>query len=277
MQDIDTLNGNRPKLEWVPVKALMIDERYQRDMVSRASNKLIKSIADAFDWSKFQTLTLTDNEDGTYNVIDGQHRAAAARAIAITDVPCLIVETERLSDEAQSFVSINRDRVRPNSIQLHHAERTAHDATALLIDEVCKKAGVTIPRTIVNNDLLKPGETLAVRTINRLIKDVGADTVAEGLSILHQAWPDVGGELTAPMIKGVCNLIGLDRAHPDGRLIDIDRLVSVIRERDAESRREAARAFAKQLSIQTAVALRMQLVIDYNKRLRTEKRLPWDR
>jgi hypothetical protein len=97
------------------------------------------------------------------------------------------------------------------------------------------------------------------------------------LTILAKAWPDVGGELTAAVIKGTSQLIALDHSHADGRLIDADRLINVIRERPAEDRQDAARAFAKQLGTQTVVAMRMQLCLDYNRRLSANKRLPWDR
>jgi hypothetical protein len=268
----------RPVLKWISVPSLQIDERYQRDTMSARSRSLVKRISGAFNWSKFQTLTVADNEDGTFNVIDGQHRAAALMELGVEEAPCLVVETVMLSDEAASFVGINKDRVRLNEMQLYHAGLVARDPDCLVMSEVCRDAGVTIPRTVVPLSNQKPGETMAVKSIGKQIKVFGAAVATEALSILRDAWPDVGGEITAPMIKAVTEIVAFDREGGESeRLVDRDRLIATIRIHPSEDWQISGRALAKNINTQPHKAIRMQIVAEYNKRLHSDRRLPWDR
>src|ERR1044072_2137417 len=73
--------GAKPNMCWLPKKTLQVDKRYQRELKSTASAKLIAQLQKNFCWAHCAPLIVTDNADGTYNIVDGQHRWKAALAI----------------------------------------------------------------------------------------------------------------------------------------------------------------------------------------------------
>ena len=125
-----------PRLDWIAVEATVVDHKYQRTLRSKASQKSIARIRDHFDWLRFGAVVLASNGDGTYVVVDGQHRIEAARQRpGLNKVPAVIVEAETLKEQASAFIGVNRDRVnatpaqRPGSLE-PAARRTAGGTAA---------------------------------------------------------------------------------------------------------------------------------------------------
>lgn len=84
--------GPVPTLDWIELKKLKIDDSYQRDTQSRRSQINISKIVDSFSWDKFSPISVSENTDGTFNIIDGQHRVEAIRQLGDIDkVPCWVI------------------------------------------------------------------------------------------------------------------------------------------------------------------------------------------
>ena len=77
----------KAELLWVPIAKLLIDTRYQRDM-TQSGVAHVERIAEKFDWKKFTPLIVTP-EGENFAVIDGQHRATAAKARGFTTCPAI--------------------------------------------------------------------------------------------------------------------------------------------------------------------------------------------
>lgn len=89
-------------IAWVPVELMNI-KQYQR---SRQGH--VNSIAENWDDAKCNVLLVSyDEEEGCFNVMDGQHRAAAARMRNVEYLVCEIFKDMTLSKEAALFVSQN--------------------------------------------------------------------------------------------------------------------------------------------------------------------------
>ena len=82
--------GLIPDMEWLLIDNLIIDDRYQRDTVTRRSLKNIQTIRDNFSWAKLSPLTVADLGTGKYAVIDGQHRLEAARQLDVCAQDCFV-------------------------------------------------------------------------------------------------------------------------------------------------------------------------------------------
>ncbi len=137
--------GARPTLRWIGKMHLRIDARYQRDVSTKRGQALVRKIAAEWRWAHCLPLVVTDNFDGTFNVIDGQHRLSAADARPdIAELPCYVIPTETLQDEAQAFVAYNRDRVQLTPLAVYHALVAARDAGAQVIADACKAARVVV-------------------------------------------------------------------------------------------------------------------------------------
>ena len=84
--------GTPPELAWLPVDKLDVDPAYQRTLDTKASQKLITKIAENFRWISFQAILATpqgEGDDRRWLIIDGQHRAAAAKQRGIPHIPAI--------------------------------------------------------------------------------------------------------------------------------------------------------------------------------------------
>lgn len=72
----------------------------------------VKDIADNFDEAFLGTIIVSRRPDGTYIVLDGQHRLAAAKAAGyVEQVDCLVYTGLTLAEEAALFLNFNRRKV----------------------------------------------------------------------------------------------------------------------------------------------------------------------
>ena len=175
-----------PQVEWLAPTDLLVDARYQRDL-SEASHKLIRRIVEGWDWRRFKPPVIAWTERG-FEIIDGQHTAiAAATHPSIDKIPVLVVEAAELQERAAAFIGHNKDRLNVAPVQLHHAAVAAGDETALTVDQVCQRAGVTVMRNVYGARTYKPGETIAIGAITALVGRRHAKGAREVLEVLVQA------------------------------------------------------------------------------------------
>ena len=162
-------------------RELRIDEAYQRSITER-SIKLIRKLAATWNWRKYVP-PLVVEVDGEYHVIDGQHQAIAAASRGdIAEMPLMLVEAPEQADLADAFVGRNRDRLAVTRMQLHFAAVEAKNEDAMTIAQVCWRAGVVLVRQQPAAGKWKPGETMAIGSIEGLIKRryaIGARKVLE--------------------------------------------------------------------------------------------------
>ncbi|WP_421878396.1 DUF6551 family protein [Pacificispira sp.] len=273
--------GPPPAVLLIDKSVLSVDPRYQRSMSEKRSAAAVARIVREFDWHKFGALVCADNADGTYVVIDGQHRLHAALEIGeIRSVPCVVPDAETLKEQAEAFVGINKGRVNINPLQIFHAERIAGDETALAIARVLDASGCSIPRNVKHSSAMRAGEILSVSAVASAVKVYGEAKARRALSILREAYPEGGGDLRGPLIAGVVRLIGLAavEAKSGGPEIDDARLVAAIAEQAGEDWIRAGRALSEHLvSTKLPDAIRMVVVRAYNRNLPQTRRLPWDR
>lgn len=175
--------GPKPTLAWLPIDKVSVDAKYQRDTGSRRSRNLIDKIAAGFRWSRFGVVLAVKHAGGWY-VIDGQHRVEACRLRGIQEVPSVVLPHATVEEAAADFVAINRDRVAVTPLHIHHAQLAAGDPEAKTLERACRAAGVQICRYPVPANKMKPGQTLAVSTIARLVKLRGE---AFAVAVLKQA------------------------------------------------------------------------------------------
>lgn len=195
--------GPKPDLIWLDVDFLSVDPRYQRDTGSRRSLNLIEKIAANFRWSRFGVASVVRDKGRAirYFVVDGQHRVEAARRLKLEEVPCVVLPHATLEEAAVDFVAMNRDRVTVTPLHIYHAQLAAGDAQALAIASVCKAAGVEICRHQVPASLMKPGQTLAVATIAKLVATGGEKFATRVLAQVASAGKGVPGAVNAAAIR----------------------------------------------------------------------------
>lgn len=129
---------------------LHVDLDYQREQTSR--EKVLK-IAREFNWSDFGTLTvgcrgLPEDESSKYWIIDGGHRwRAALNRDDIADLPCMVMLTEGVADEAMTFVRTNTLVSNVSAFHRLRALHTAKDPFALKVYEILDRHGYRVSKS----------------------------------------------------------------------------------------------------------------------------------
>lgn len=139
------IKRNKPgELTWVSKRCLLVDDTYQRTL----NDTKRKQIASAFNWAAFGVLIVARRRDGSLFVIDGQHRLAAALSRSdITDVPCVIFDTEDdVAGEARDFIDTNTSRKPVNSVEKFKALLVTEDHAALVCQRLATEAGREVRR-----------------------------------------------------------------------------------------------------------------------------------
>lgn len=194
------LQAWKPAFRWVAPADLRVDEDYQRALTER-SVTLIRRIVAKWDWASFKPPVCVEENTGALHVLDGQHTAiAAASHGGIAKIPVCVVSAASMQDRARAFVAHNRDRVAMTPLALHHGMVKAGDEEALTIDQVCRRAGVCVPRHLPQLGAFKPGDCIAVSSLRRLVRTrnaMGARRVLEICAAARLA------PIGAPHIKAV--------------------------------------------------------------------------
>lgn len=219
-----------PIIEWMAPGDLLVEGAYQRDL-SVASLALIRRITEGWDWRRFKPPIVAWTDNG-FEIIDGQHTAIAASTRGIEKIPVLVVEAQALGDRASAFLGHNRDRLTVTPVQMHRAAVAAGDPDALAVQSVCDQAGVTILVGHFGQHKWKPGETIAVATIDSLVKRRGPDAAFQVLAMLRQAET---APVSSPAIKAVDALMNTAYFAD----IDLRHLAATIKTMGDAAEREA--------------------------------------
>jgi hypothetical protein len=191
--------GQRAELCLLPLDRLVVDDRYQRQIGRNGRASVLRILA-GFDWRKFTPVVVTPLGDGTFAIIDGQHRATAALMHPDVDmVPCMVV-TVSPDEAAACFAAINGQVTAVTPGQIYAARLTAGEADALALQAALAAAGVTVLRYRFPGAPWKVGETLALATLEAALKRCGRDALIAGLQCVTQSGNGNPGCLTSGVI-----------------------------------------------------------------------------
>lgn len=192
--------GRPPKLDFLPLASLRIDDSYQRTIEARGM-RTIATIHNEFDWNRFAPLIVAHVPGSAqYVIIDGQHRATAALLRGFEKVPCAIVEATAM-EQASIFSAVNGTVTPITIFQLFKAARAAKVEWALEIDTVCKASGLTPLVYPKAKSSIKPFETMAIGTLRRNIARFGTrDVMAALVQMARQSGADEPGYWTSTNI-----------------------------------------------------------------------------
>lgn len=180
--------GVRPRVVWLDLGLLTVDRRYQRE-ISGGGTAHINRILRAFNWNRYQPIVVTESADGTFAVIDGQHRLEAAKKHPlIRELPCYVIDAPDLEAQAAIFVSVNRDRRGLTSLQKFWASVAAGDREATALATACEVAGVTVPRAPPSGGL-SPMTLLGPNVVLRLVGRFGRAAALQAIALIGEAWP----------------------------------------------------------------------------------------
>lgn len=174
-----------PRLEWVRISNLVVDETYQRPLGKRGWAR-IRKIAGEFDWNKFSPVLLADLGDGNYAIMDGQHRSHAAMLCGFKRVPAMIVQLDR-EDQARAFISVNTNVTQVTTWQIYRAALAAGEDWATACRDAVEAGGCHLQISNSSSNAKKAGEIYAVRLIEDIaVKKKRPDVVTAVLRALRR-------------------------------------------------------------------------------------------
>lgn len=179
------------KLRWIPISDMKSSPHAQRDI----NNNRVRYLAENFDPEQVGTPTVS-LRDGTYWVIDGQHRIEAMRAMGWDDqsMQCWCYDDLTEEEEAEKFLQLN-DTLTVSAFDKFTKGVTARRVAETEINQVVKKQRLLISKT------RQPGSIFAVGTLRKIYERAGSDVLSRTLGIIRDAYGDVG--LEASVMDGI--------------------------------------------------------------------------
>ena len=145
------------------------------------------SIAADWDIAKCAPLTVSLQDDGTFYIIDGQHRYMAAKTVGVSTIPCRIFRNLSPEEEAETFYKQNENCKRLTPRDTLRARLTIHEPIAESLAKLCREHGICLFR---ESSLDKPW-LRALCDIETILQMEGEEAVNEIFDFVYCAgWHD---------------------------------------------------------------------------------------
>ncbi len=183
-----TSNTSSRTIRSVPVAALHIDHAYQRP-----ATKKMEAIGKSWSDELVGYPVLSQRDDGSYWIIDGQHRIGGARIAGKQNLECDVRTGLSQEEEAKMFDALNGQRSHVGAIDRYKARLFYHDPAALEVTRIVEAAGGKIATKSARWEAANDKE-LAIRsvaTLFRIYDQEGAARLNEILAIIKEAWKSV--------------------------------------------------------------------------------------
>lgn len=263
--------GPLPEIKWLPKDVFVVDFHYQRHTDSLRSQRVIALIADNFKWARFQTPTVMPGpKEGTYVVIDGQHRVKGAQQCPhVKKIPVYIIPKMSMEEAAEHFIAINLDRVRLHPLAIYRAKLSLKDPEAMKIHEVCEEAGVSIAKQPATRGETKPFETQSIGAIEKGIRRFGEENVIAALMIIPETFKLVTGMMRSSILLALMELffkLGV-------RNVNREALRTSLKEEDPTTMEQKARKSSKANHTSVAAEMLNRLMNRYETNVKRRKSL----
>lgn len=252
--------GRPPVLEWVDPTRLNVDETYQRSIETESSQTLIRRIAIFWDWDLCQPLNVSRRADGSLWIVDGQHRhAAAIMRRDIPHLPCVITEYRDRTEEAASFVSLNKQRRPLGAVDVFRAALAAGDDDAKAVMQLITDAGLSLAKH-QNYISWKPGELYCVPTIRRGYKAHGRTVVSAALCALSEGFENQVLQFAGNLVEGLIGFYATELREPN---FDPDLFIERLAKHSQSEWVRRAKAHALKADVARSQAMRAVLLQAY--------------
>ncbi len=173
-------------LEYLSTSVLYVDPDYQRKASTGSSKRHIDKIADNWDWRKVKCLNVAERKDspGMYAIYDGQHTCMAARKRGIDKLPCYIIKSDSIADEANGFSGINCDRKNITSERKFNCMVISNDPRSTQLNSILSRHGVVLSEGKTS----KPKHTQAIGALLTIMDGGSKCTLDDVLYVANLAW-----------------------------------------------------------------------------------------
>lgn len=176
----------------VPLERI-VTEQYQRVL----NMKNVAGIVKNFDPAKLGVLVVSHRADGTYAVLDGQHRLTALRRLGYDATNCIVLEGMTIRQEADYFRRQNENKQSLRINDTFNASLWAEDAESLRIKALMDKYGFRHGKSG------QPMCICAIGALQRILRRFGDKTLELTLACIAATWPHDSTILRGEMLAGL--------------------------------------------------------------------------
>lgn len=260
-------SGAAGDFEVLTIDDLKIDHAYQRDL----NVDLVQKIARDWDIAAAGPLVVSRRADGSLFIVNGQHRAAAAKTAGEEEVIAQVVDmTEVPLDEARKLeaeLRLKGNSRRSDKVQERfRAQLAAGYRESLAIVEIADTFGTRINPWPDGRHGIN-----CVSTVEALYRKDRGGHLVRVFEFVQEAFGQVDGPTsTSTILAGVSWLL---ERHDHG--MDRKRMVERLGVEGTDQLMRAAMAHRAALHGSTWMNFYRAMIGAYNERLPEAKRLPW--
>jgi hypothetical protein len=257
---------------WLPISQLRFDPRVNRP-IDQAKVNEIKA---EFDPDAFGVVEVSERKDGTYCVLDAQHRVQAVLEMGWIDqtVPCRVHKGLDVKREAALFLLLNNSRA-PKPLVKFQKRIVAGEPIATAIAGILEKHHLVLDGQPTDGHIAAVAALESVYTGKRFAADQVQPKVLDlTLGIATEAWGTTRHAVQAHVISGLGSVI-----HQYGSLIERETMVAKLAAYQGGPSRliGAARGLRELRPWSVADCVSSIIVDTYNRQRRTGKLAEWKR
>lgn len=166
-------------VELIPT-ALIQTGTYQREVAPHRAAR----IAAEFNQAKLGVLVVNRRADGTYTILDGQHRLAAIRILGIPDARCIVMDGLSEAEEADYFRFQNENVRSLTYYDLYNAGVCAGDLHYTTMRDILAKHGYRVRKSG------RPNGIAAVEALTKIVQLYGFEALENLLALTRATWPN---------------------------------------------------------------------------------------
>lgn len=252
---------NKPSIRDLPVSILIVDVDVQRRLDLR---RVARMVAD-FQPHALGTITVSRRADGSYHIIDGQHRVMTAREARgdSFQISSRVFDGLSLHQEAELFRLLN-ETAKPSAFDGFRVRVIEGEHVAVHVTDMLKRHGFMLNRGT------QDGAFSAVTAAERIYR-LDPNALERALGSITHAWGRTSSAVDSRIVDGIGHVW-----HRYGDAIDGESLaMKLARSGNPDTLVGNARTLAKALSASVTGAMAELVVNIYNKGRTTRALPPW--
>ena len=192
METVASAKDVRQQIVSVPLDRIVTEE-YQRVLNMKNVNGIVRD----FDKARLGVLVVNHRADGTYAILDGQHRLAALRRMGYVAANCIVLEGMSLREEADYFRRQNENKQSLRIADTFNASVWAEDEESLRIKALMDKYSFRLGKSG------QPMCICAIGALQSIIRQFGEEALERTLACIAATWPKDTTILRREMLAGL--------------------------------------------------------------------------
>ena len=179
----------------LPISALQVD-KYQK----KVRKKVVDEIVKYFNPAAVGVIHVSQREDGSLWIFDGQHRTEALSRLGYEYVDCLVFSGLTPEQEASGFIG-HHAVSKPTKIEEHVGRVFAKDETALEIERIVTSLGLRVVSGGAKNTIQ------SITALYNIYEKNGETILRRVLTIIRDGFIDTDRPYIVPLLKSLRDLI----------------------------------------------------------------------